>query len=700
MKYGWWILCCICCNVWGQKIDRKAVVSRHNVVLTAVDTLASLSVGNGSFAFTVDATGLQSFPQTYAKGIPLGTQSDWGWHSFANTEGYQHQETLQSFDFHGRSIPYAVQAKLNNRQQQAVEYFRANPHRLQMGHVGFVLLKANGDTARLTDLQDIHQTLDLWRGEIRSQFVLEGQTVRVNTLCHPTQDQIAIKVQSALLAQGRLQFFIHFSYPTGAFLDEGVNDKYPERHQSKATTPNAQTIHINRQLDATQYWVSVRANRAISLKDWQAHRFLLQPPPSADSIELSVAFSPERPATSDAFGQTSTQSRSAWEAFWKSGAAVDFSGTPDPRAFELERRVVLSQYLTRIQCVGNNPPQETGLTYNSWYGKPHLEMHWWHGTHFAQWGRLPLLQTSLNWYRQNAPRAKQIAQRQGYEGVRWPKMTDPQGGEAPSSVGSFLIWQQPHLIYFVELCYQQQPNSTTLRTWGDLVEQTATFMASFARAGNFALGKGIIPAQECFRPETTFNPTYELAYWRWGLEIAQQWRKRRGLPTHTEWQEVLAKLAPLPQRDGLYLATESTPDSYSNPAVMIDHPAVLGALGMLPPTEGLNLQTMQRTLDTIWQDWNWAHTWGWDFPMVAMTATRLHQPERAVEALLMDVRTNTYLKNGHNFQDARLRLYLPGNGGLLSAVAMMCTGAKPKSVRNQGFPSHWKVKWEGFTPML
>jgi protein-glucosylgalactosylhydroxylysine glucosidase len=78
----------------------------------------------------------------------------------------------------------------------------------------------------------------------------------------------------------------------------------------------------------------------------------------------------------------------------------------------------------------------------------------------------------------------------------------------------------------------------------------------------------------------------------------------------------------------------------------------------------------------------------------------LHQPERAVEALLMDVRTNTYLKNGHNYQDARLRLYLPGNGGLLSAVAMMCTGAKPKSVRNQGFPSHWKVKWEGFNPML
>ena len=44
-----------------QKIDRKALVTRHNVQITSIDTLASLTVGNGSFAFTVDATGLQTF---------------------------------------------------------------------------------------------------------------------------------------------------------------------------------------------------------------------------------------------------------------------------------------------------------------------------------------------------------------------------------------------------------------------------------------------------------------------------------------------------------------------------------------------------------------------------------------------------------------------------------------------------------------
>ncbi len=71
-----------------------------------------------------------------------------------------------------------------------------------------------------------------------------------------------------------------------------------------------------------------------------------------------------------------------------------------------KEELFLSQYLTKIQCAGNYPPQETGLTYNSWYGKPHLEMHWWHGIHFALWGRNELLEKSLAWYTKVAEQSK------------------------------------------------------------------------------------------------------------------------------------------------------------------------------------------------------------------------------------------------------------------------------------------------------
>ena len=69
-----------------EAIDREALVTRNNPVLAAADTLASLSVGNGEFAFTADVTGLQTFPESYKNGVPLGTQSQWGWKGLANDE--------------------------------------------------------------------------------------------------------------------------------------------------------------------------------------------------------------------------------------------------------------------------------------------------------------------------------------------------------------------------------------------------------------------------------------------------------------------------------------------------------------------------------------------------------------------------------------------------------------------------------------
>jgi len=43
---------------------------------------------------------------------------------------------------------------------------------------------------------------------------------------------------------------------------------------------------------------------------------------------------------------------------------------------------------------------------------------------------------------------------------------------------------------------------------------------------------------------------------------------------------------------------------------------------------------------------------GMDYPLIAMTAARLGKPEKAIDALFMDVQKNTYLKNGHNIKTA------------------------------------------------
>jgi protein-glucosylgalactosylhydroxylysine glucosidase len=69
---------------------------------------------------------------------------------------------------------------------------------------------------------------------------------------------------------------------------------------------------------------------------------------------------------------------------------------------------------------------------------------------------------------------------------------------------------------------------------------------------------------------------------------------------------------------------------------------------------------------------------------------------------MRDTPKNTYLTNGHNYQDERLPLYLPGNGGLLHAVAAMVAGwdGAPKRA-NPGFPANgkWRIRSEGLLPV-
>jgi len=125
---------------------------------------------------------------------------------------------------------------------------------------------------------------------------------------------------------------------------------------------------------------------------------------------------------------------------------------------------------------------------------------------------------------------------------------------------------------------------------------------------------------------------------------------------------------------------------------------MLGALGFLPGDDS-DRETMRRTLNKTLAEWKWDQTWGWDYPLTALTAARLGERKKAVDALLMVTEKNRYLPNGHNYQRPNLPCYLPGNGGLLYAVAMMAVGWKgaPRT-HAPGFPNDgtWKIRAEGF----
>lgn len=685
-------------QIGRQGIDRRARVDRHAPVVRSIDPTATLSVGNGRFVFTADVTGLQSFPEMYQE-LPLATQAEWGWHSFPNPEEYTLDQAMTLYDSHGRMVPYPDQ-----QGSPAGAWLRQNPHRLSLARIGLVLRREDGTSVSPTELTAIDQRLDLWSGTLVSRFAFEGRQVRVTTCVHPERDVLAVRVESPNVPHGALA--IGFAFPYGSHVHTGdpADWTQPERHITTIRSQERGAIDWRRQLDADQYFVRAAWQGEARLEQSGEHEFSLLPGPGANRLDLVVEFAPESPSGRiPDFAAVREASVDGWETFWSTGGAIDLSATSDPRARELERRIVLSEYLTALQCCGTIPPQETGLTFNSWHGKFHLEMHWWHAAHFPLWGRVGLLERSLPWYSTVLERAKETARRQGYRGARWGKMVGPDGRESPSGIGPFLVWQQPHPIYYAELVYRARRDPQVLERMAEVVFETAEFMASFplfeSDRSRYVLGPPLIPAQELHPARTTFNPTFELAYWGYGLEVAQRWREQLGLPRDPEWERVIAGLAKLPERDGVYLNAESDPVTWSDIEKRRDHPSLLGAYGFVPATDRVDAETMRRTLRRVMREWQWEETWGWDYPFTAMTAARLGEPEIAIEALSMDTAKNLYHPNGHNYQRPGLTIYLPGNGGMLFATALMAAGWDGgPSTPAPGFPSAWKVLSEGLFP--
>ena len=111
MRWHWFIISALIFNLFSCQtriqqvpIDRYALVNRHNILVKAFDPLASLTVGNGNFAFTTDITGLQTFFREYEGGVSLGTQSNRGWHTIPNSENYQIAETYLYHEVDGSQV--------------------------------------------------------------------------------------------------------------------------------------------------------------------------------------------------------------------------------------------------------------------------------------------------------------------------------------------------------------------------------------------------------------------------------------------------------------------------------------------------------------------------------------------------------------------------------------------------------------------
>ena len=227
--------------------------------------------------------------------------------------------------------------------------------------------------------------------------------------------------------------------------------------------------------------------------------------------------------------------------------AVDFTGSTDPRAKELERRVVLSQYLTAVNSAGDVPPQEEGLFSNSWYGKFHLEMHAWHAAHFAAWGRPELLERSMPLVPRTARRRRRRARRRtacaAPGGRRWwgPKGARARAPSIPSSCGSSRI-----LSTWPKRCTARGRDARRSRSTATMVFETADLLASWPHLRRKAEALRARPAADSGAGELSAADHVQPDVRARVLALRARRPRRRGasgsgLKRDPKWDDVLAE---------------------------------------------------------------------------------------------------------------------------------------------------------------
>jgi len=673
-----------------SKINRKALVRRHSIVITEPDKRAPLTVGNGKFGFTADITGLQTFPSYYRYEQPLCTLAEWGWHSYPMPDYLKGRELMmKGYKTGERLVPYPAIAE---GQAPLYIYRRENPHRFHLGMIGLRFV----EKTEIEDIADIQQELDMYTGALTSRFTVRGERVEVKTYSMQTVDAVAVSIKSSLLKFGNMRVKIEFPYvATPSDINAAAAEhSICEGNKTKDVDASSGYMKLRRNIDDSEYYVGINY-RKTSIENPRENTYELVNF-FGDELSFVVQFSDKEDVKCGlTFEDAVLESEKMFENFWENGGIIDFGNVDDARARELEDRMVKSLYIARINSCSETPPCESGFTCNSgWWGKSHLEMHYWHSAHFATWNRSELCEITLHGYLEHMDKCKAIATRQGYRGIRIPKIIDREFQESPSDIAPLLVWQQPHPTMLCELIYRANPSREFLEKYFDLIEQTCEFMLDFLiydeKTGKYNLDAPYIPAQEYHRADDVKNAVYELEYWHFALNIYKEWCNRLGKAPLADIDEKLSCLAPPPVIDGKYPAHENCPDTFEN--YNLDHPSMLCAYGVLPGWR-MDEKIVRNTLDKILECWQWDTTWGWDYALLSMCAAKLGESETSVDVLLKDTKKNTYSKNGHVYQYPGLPCYIDTSNSFLLALGFLAAGcdSRPGCL----FPKNWDVKVEG-----
>ncbi|HKK42478.1 MAG TPA: hypothetical protein VJ963_08725, partial [Bacteroidales bacterium] len=277
------------CYRHGQNEALYNSAKNVSAINVYADSLNPVEEGNGTLYYTIDITGLQTFPGYYEHGKPLQT------------------------------------------------LLKTNEGCISPALIGMEIPAAGKNEFVISNIKNISQNLDMSSGIADSRFLLFGQPVHVITICHPYYNMISVKIASGFIRDKN--FRIRLYVPT-------ENDIENEKRQVSLVSDSNNVAIIAVNSTRAFYKILIWKNNA-ELSENVSGIFYLEPP-SADSVysfscQFLVKDSTGRIQT---FGETETASKKIWSQFWNNGSLGDRDRYQNGKEDEIS--YIRQQYLGRI----------------------------------------------------------------------------------------------------------------------------------------------------------------------------------------------------------------------------------------------------------------------------------------------------------------------------------------------------------------
>lgn len=588
---------------------KKSDIIKYNLKFNHIDSKNPVTIGNGDFAITLDQTGTQSLYEIY-KDIPLSTMSNKNWF-------YKDKKDIKPSYVDGKA--YMLFNLDNDPNYQTNRQYPFKYSFMQ------ILLYDDDKLIDINNIKDVKQELDLYKGIVTSSFNYKEKINKTISFIYQDHDEFNFKLQS-----DNLNLALKFNYPS-----------YTKNGYRLDILPN----------------VLVKEDRITLLyDDKNSLSFKLKSSSNYQIVENTLIFDDNNVSFSLALDEI--KEGKLLDEFWKcdNGIIIDNE--------ELVKKMVLSKYLLHVNSTGIYPPQESGLTYNCWNSKFHLEMHLIHSLWNIYNNHVGDLVKSFDYYLSIMPSSLKRASLNGYKGLRFPKMTGPDGEDSPSNIGPLLIWQAPHILFMLQEIYYLYNKENIIKKYEPLISGTIDFMISFLtlKDSKYQMLDPLLEACESIPLDRCQNPSFELEYWRYTLE--RQPKIDTVLYGHQRYDylDITSKIITPKEDDGIYLKTYGVIDKYD---LYKDHPTE-GFLMSFFKSKIVDKEKMVKTIDYILKNMDLSSYWGWDFPFLGLSLLNCGEIEKSIEVTQLNTINNQYLYNGHNTSPRDdLKAYLPGNGAFL-----------------------------------